>query len=214
MVRCFFSAVACLLVRHVASLEAPQSYAGAAMHSYAAPMEYEQNLWEIPPPPESSAVLRPFRLATQQSVAVVYALMAWRATSMVERSRQFGTPLGWAGKPCFVANAAGCYLATRGANKNKMVLKSVLGLNIFVETLAFVVSLLNALFGTSASELPSEAHAINAVCAFWMSLISVTCARSKWIASLPTARRHPPSSTSPYGGAGPYYGTPPHVPQG
>ncbi|KAH8046496.1 hypothetical protein JL720_16357 [Aureococcus anophagefferens] len=167
------------------ALDAP---APPASHPYAPPPPYyaeaqpayAQNLWEIPPPPDARVALRPFRLATKQSVAFVYGLMAWRATSLSKR-RRFARPRA-AAKPLFAMNAAGCLIAARGAQKRKVALKAMLGVDV-------------ALRGSrsrswrtrsSGRRRPSpDAHGLNALCAFWMGLICYTCSRSKWIASLP-----------------------------
>ena len=117
------------------ALDAP---APPASHPYAPPPPYyaeaqpayAQNLWEIPPPPDARVALRPFRLATKQSVAFVYGLMAWRATSLAERAAAFGTPGAPLAKPLFAMNAAGCLIAARGAQKRKVALKAMLGVDV------------------------------------------------------------------------------------
>ena len=188
------------------ALDAP---APPASHPYAPPPPYyaeaqpayAQNLWEIPPPPDARVALRPFRLATKQSVAFVYGLMAWRATSLAERAAAFGTPGAPLAKPLFAMNVAGCFLAARGAQKRKVALKAMLGVDVALEGLAAVVSLANALF-PGAGGLSPDAHGLNARCAFWMGLICYTCSRSKWIASLPPPRPRGANDPSlrPYGG--------------
>ena len=188
------------MMRSVAALDTPQAYAVAPQQYYAQP-QYAENLWEIPPPPEARVALRPFRLATQSSVTFVYALIAWRSTSLGARAAQFGTPLGFLGKPLFLLNAAGGVVAARGASKHKKLLKAILGLDLGLEALTFAVSLLNALF-PSGSRLSPDAHGLNALCAFWMGLICYTCSRSKWIASLPPPRPRGANDPAlrPYGG--------------
>ena len=196
------------MTRSVAALDTPQAYAVAPQQCYAQP-QYAENLWEIPPPPEARVALRPFRLATQSSVTFVYALIAWRSTSLGVRAAQFGTPLGFLGKPLFLLNAAGGVVAARGASKHKKLLKAILGLDLGLEALTFAVSLLNALF-PSGSRLSPDAHGLNALCAFWMGLICYTCSRSKWIASLPVGRKTAANpGLNPYGGPAPYGAPPP-----
>jgi len=193
------------------ALDAPQKYVARAQYQYPPP-QYEQpaNLWDEPAP-QDRAVLRPFRLATQQSVAIVYALMAWRFTTLGARARAFSTPLvGGLEKPYFVANVACAGLAARAATKHKRLLKAVLGCNVGLEALVFATSVLTSLFPGPGGGAPPEGHAVNALCAFWMCLINVTCARSKWIASLPA--RAPASATAPYGSIHQPSGYPPPPP--
>ena len=196
------------------ALDAP---APPASHPYAPPPPYyaeaqpayAQNLWEIPPPPDARVALRPFRLATKQSVAFVYGLMAWRATSLAERAAAFGTPGAPLAKPLFAMNAAGCLIAARGAQKRKVALKAMLGVDVALEGLAAIVSLANALFPGAGGPSP-DAHGLNALCAFWMGLICYTCSRSKWIASLPVGRKTAANpGLNPYGGPAPYGAPPP-----
>lgn len=72
---------------------------------------YDENLWDVPPPPDAVAVLRPFRIATRGSAAFTFGLAAFRATSLADRARllQLG-PLGALAKPSFGLNAAAAAL--------------------------------------------------------------------------------------------------------
>ena len=73
----------------------------------------EMNLWDVPPPPDMKVNLRPFRLATRGTVTAVFFCLAWRATSLAERARDYQAPLGWLAKPFFVANVGAAMLAAR-----------------------------------------------------------------------------------------------------
>ena len=97
--------------------------------------------------------------------------------------------------------AAGCVIAARGAQKRKVALKAMLGVDVALEGLAAIVSLANALFPGAGGPSP-DAHGLNALCAFWMGLICYTCSRSKWIASLPPPRPRGANDPAlrPYGG--------------
>ena len=141
--------------------------------------------------------LRPFRLATRGTVTAVFFCLAWRATSLAERARDYQAPLGWLAKPFFVANVGAAMLAARQANRQKVLLKGVLHADVALEGLTLASSALRAGFPSSDQLLPADVHVVNALCAFWVGLVALSCSRSKWI-ELP-----PPSSRgSQYGYAG------------
>ena len=157
----------------------------------------EMNLWDVPPPPDMKVNLRPFRLATRGTVTAVFFCLAWRATSLAERARDYQAPLGWLAKPFFVANVGAAMLAARHANRQKVLLKGVLHADVALEGLTLASSALRAGFPSSDQLLPADVHVVNALCAFWVGLVALSCSRSKWI-ELP-----PPSSRgSQYGYAG------------
>mgnify|MGYP007005053928 FL=1 len=153
--------------------------------------------WDVPPPPDMKVNLRPFRLATRGTVTAVFFCLAWRATSLAERARDYQAPLGWLAKPFFVANVAAAMLAARQANRQKVLLKGVLHADVVLEGLTLGSSALRAGFPSSDQLLPADVHVVNALCAFWVGLVALSCSRSKWI-ELP-----PPSARgSQYGYAG------------
>ena len=82
----------------------------------------EMNLWDVPPPPDMKVNLRPFRLATRGTVTAVFFCLAWRATSLAERARDYQAPLGWLAKPFFVANVAAAMLAWRAARARRRLM--------------------------------------------------------------------------------------------
>ena len=149
----------------------------------------EMNLWDVPPPPDMKVNLRPFRLATRGTVTAVFFCLAWRATSLAERARDYQAPLGWLAKPFFVANVAAAMLAARHANRQKVLLKGVLHADVALEGLTLASSALRAGFPSSDQLLPADVHVVNALCAFWVGLVALSCSRSKWIELPPPSAR-------------------------
>ena len=149
----------------------------------------EMNLWDVPPPPDMKVNLRPFRLATRGTVTAVFFCLAWRATSLAERARDYQAPLGWLAKPFFVANVGAAMLAARQANRQKVLLKGVLHADVALEGLTLASSALRAGFPSSDQLLPADVHVVNALCAFWVGLVALSCSRSKWIELPPPAAR-------------------------
>ena len=149
----------------------------------------EMNLWDVPPPPDMKVNLRPFRLATRGTVTAVFFCLAWRATSLAERARDYQAPLGWLAKPFFVANVGAAMLAARQANRQKVLLKGVLHADVVLEGLTLASSALRAGFPSSDQLLPADVHVVNALCAFWVGLVALSCSRSKWIELPPPAAR-------------------------
>uniref|UniRef100_A0A7S4A6F9 DUF4149 domain-containing protein n=1 Tax=Pelagomonas calceolata TaxID=35677 RepID=A0A7S4A6F9_9STRA len=149
----------------------------------------EMNLWDVPPPPDMKVNLRPFRLATRGTVTAVFFCLAWRATSLAERARDYQAPLGWLAKPFFVANVGAAMLAARHANRQKVLLKGVLHADVALEGLTLASSALRAGFPSSDQLLPADVHVVNALCAFWVGLVALSCSRSKWIELPPPAAR-------------------------
>ena len=149
----------------------------------------EMNLWDVPPPPDMKVNLRPFRLATRGTVTAVFFCLAWRATSLAERARDYQAPLGWLAKAFFVANVGAAMLAARQANRQKVLLKGVLHADVALEGLTLVSSALRAGFPSSDQLLPADVHVVNALCAFWVGLVALSCSRSKWIELPPPAAR-------------------------
>ena len=149
----------------------------------------EMNLWDVPPPPDMKVNLRPFRLATRGTVTAVFFCLAWRATSLAERARDYQAPLGWLAKPFFVANVGAAMLAARQANRQKVLLKGVLHADVVLEGLTLGSSALRAGFPSSDQLLPADVHVVNALCAFWVGLVALSCSRSKWIELPPPAAR-------------------------
>ena len=133
--------------------------------------------------------LRPFRLATRGTVTAVFFCLAWRATSLAERARDYQAPLGWLAKPFFVANVGAAMLAARQANRQKVLLKGVLHADVALEGLTLFSSALRAGFPSSDQLLPADVHVVNALCAFWVGLVALSCSRSKWIELPPPAAR-------------------------
>ena len=159
----------------------------------------EMNLWDVPPPPDMKVNLRPFRLATRGTVTAVFFCLAWRATSLAERARDYQAPLGWLAKPFFVANVGAAMLAARHANRQKVLLKGVLHADVALEGLTLASSALRAGFPSSDQLLPADVHVVNALCAFWVGLVALSCSRSKWIELPPPAAR---ASQYGYSGGG------------
>ena len=149
----------------------------------------DMNLWDVPPPPDMKVNLRPFRLATRGTVTAVFFCLAWRATSLAERARDYQAPLGWLAKPFFVANVGAAMLAARHANRQKVLLKGVLHADVALEGLTLASSALRAGFPSSDQLLPADVHVVNALCAFWVGLVALSCSRSKWIELPPPAAR-------------------------
>jgi len=149
----------------------------------------EMNLWDVPPPPDMKVNLRPFRLATRGTVTAVFFCLAWRATSLAERARDYQAPLGWLAKPFFVANVGAAMLAARQANRQKVLLKGVLHADVALEGLTLASSALRAGFPSSDQLLPADVHVVNALCAFWVGLVALSCSRSKWIELPPPSAR-------------------------
>ena len=149
----------------------------------------EMNLWDVPPPPDMKVNLRPFRLATRGTVTAVFFCLAWRATSLAERARDYQAPLGGLAKPFFVANVGAAMLAARHANRQKVLLKGVLHADVALEGLTLASSALRAGFPSSDQLLPADVHVVNALCAFWVGLVALSCSRSKWIELPPPAAR-------------------------
>ena len=160
----------------------------------------EMNLWDVPPPPDMKVNLRPFRLATRGTVTAVFFCLAWRATSLAERARDYQAPLGWLAKPFFVANVGAAMLAARQANRQEVLLKGVLHADVALEGLTLASSALRAGFPSSDQLLPADVHVVNALCAFWVGLVALSCSRSKWIELPPPAARG--SSQYGYSGGG------------
>ena len=158
----------------------------------------DMNLWDVPPPPDMKVNLRPFRLATRGTVTCVFLCLAWRATSLAERARDYQAPLAFLAKPFFVANVGAAALAPHHANRQKVLLKSVLHADVALEGLTLVNSALRAGFPSAGQRLPTDVHVVNALCAFWVGLVAVSCSRSKWIELPPPASRAP--GTVHYGG--------------
>ena len=144
--------------------------------------------------------LRPFRLATRGTVTAVFFCLAWRATSLAERARDYQAPLGWLAKPFFVANVGAAMLAARHANRQKVLLKGVLHADVALEGLTLASSALRAGFPSSDQLLPADVHVVNALCAFWVGLVALSCSRSKWIELPPPSARG--SSQYGYSGGG------------
>ena len=159
----------------------------------------EMNLWDVPPPPDMKVNLRPFRLATRGTVTAVFFCLAWRATSLAERARDYQAPLGWLAKPFFVANVGAAMLAARHANRQKVLLKGVLHADVALEGLTLAGSALRAGFPSSDQLLPADVHVVNALCAFWVGLVAMSCSRSKWIELPPPSAR---ASQYGYSGGG------------
>ena len=143
----------------------------------------------MPPPPDMKVNLRPFRLATRGTVTAVFFCLAWRATSLAERARDYQAPLGWLAKPFFVANVGAAMLAARQANRQKVLLKGVLHADVVLEGLTLASSALRAGFPSSDQLLPADVHVVNALCAFWVGLVALSCSRSKWIELPPPSAR-------------------------
>jgi len=122
---------------------------------------YDENLWDVPPPPDAVAVLRPFRIATRGSAAFTFGLAAFRATSLADRARllQLG-PLGALAKPSFGLNAAAAALVAAD-RAPKVAAKALLYGNVVLEAMAGAGSLARAAFPTSGQLLPADAHLAN-----------------------------------------------------
>ena len=137
---------ALLLLRlHAAGASQP----GQPPQPYTTAYPAEMNLWDVPPPPDMKVNLRPFRLATRGTVTAVFFCLAWRATSLAERARDYQAPLGWLAKPFFVANVGAAMLAARHANRQKVLLKGVLHADVALEGLTLASSALRAGFPSS-----------------------------------------------------------------
>ena len=188
------SALLLLRLRLVSGSQPPQP------PPYTTAYPAEMNLWDVPPPPDMKVNLRPFRLATRGTVTAVFFCLAWRATSLAERARDYQAPLGWLAKPFFVANVAAAMLAARQANRQKVLLKGVLHADVVLEGLTLGSSALRAGFPSSDQLLPADVHVVNALCAFWVGLVALSCSRSKWIELPPPAARG--SSQYGYSGGG------------
>ena len=186
----YLSALLLLRLRLVGGSQPPQP------PPYTTAYPAEMNLWDVPPPPDMKVNLRPFRLATRGTVTAVFFCLAWRATSLAERARDYQAPLGWLAKPFFVANVGAAMLAARHANRQKVLLKGVLHADVALEGLTLASSALRAGFPSSDQLLPADVHVVNALCAFWVGLVALSCSRSKWI-ELP-----PPARGSQYGYSG------------
>ena len=179
---------ALLLLRlHAAGASQPPQPPQPPPYTTAYPAE--MNLWDVPPPPDMKVNLRPFRLATRGTVTAVFFCLAWRATSLAERARDYQAPLGWLAKPFFVANVAAAMLAARQANRQKVLLKGVLHADVALEGLTLASSALRAGFPSSDQLLPADVHVVNALCAFWVGLVALSCSRSKWIELPPPSAR-------------------------
>lgn len=179
---------ALLLLRlHAAGASQPPQPPQPPPYTTAYPAE--MNLWDVPPPPDMKVNLRPFRLATRGTVTAVFFCLAWRATSLAERARDYQAPLGWLAKPFFVANVGAAMLAARQANRQKVLLKGVLHADVALEGLTLASSALRAGFPSSDQLLPADVHVVNALCAFWVGLVALSCSRSKWIELPPPAAR-------------------------
>ena len=179
---------ALLLLRlHAAGASQPPQPPQPPPYTTAYPAE--MNLWDVPPPPDMKVNLRPFRLATRGTVTAVFFCLAWRATSLAERARDYQAPLGWLAKPFFVANVGAAMLAARQANRQKVLLKGVLHADVVLEGLTLASSALRAGFPSSDQLLPADVHVVNALCAFWVGLVALSCSRSKWIELPPPAAR-------------------------
>ena len=159
----------------------------ATPHTHA--IDANAHRWDVPPPPDMKVNLRPFRLATRGTVTAVFFCLAWRATSLAERARDYQAPLGWLAKPFFVANVGAAMLAARHANRQKVLLKGVLHADVALEGLTLASSALRAGFPSSDQLLPADVHVVNALCAFWVGLVALSCSRSKWIELPPPAAR-------------------------
>ena len=177
------SALLLLRLRIVSGSQPPQP------PPYTTAYPAEMNLWDVPPPPDMKVNLRPFRLATRGTVTAVFFCLAWRATSLAERARDYQAPLGWLAKPFFVANVGAAMLAARHANRQKVLLKGVLHADVALEGLTLASSALRAGFPSSDQLLPAEVHVVNALCAFWVGLVALSCSRSKWIELPPPSAR-------------------------
>ena len=159
----------------------------ATPHTHA--IDANAHRWDVPPPPDMKVNLRPFRLATRGTVTAVFFCLAWRATSLAERARDYQAPLGWLAKPFFVANVGAAMLAARQANRQKVLLKGVLHADVVLEGVTLLSSALRAGFPSSNQLLPADVHVVNALCAFWVGLVALSCSRSKWIELPPPAAR-------------------------
>ena len=177
------SALLLLRLRIVSGSQPPQP------PPYTTAYPAEMNLWDVPPPPDMKVNLRPFRLATRGTVTAVFFCLAWRATSLAERARDYQAPLGWLAKPFFVANVGAAMLAARHANRQKVLLKGVLHADVALEGLTLASSALRAGFPSSDQLLPADVHVVNALCAFWVGLVALSCSRSKWIELPPPSAR-------------------------
>ena len=180
----YLSALLLLLRLHAAGASQPPQ-----PPPYTTAYPAEMNLWDVPPPPDMKVNLRPFRLATRGTVTAVFFCLAWRATSLAERARDYQAPLGWLAKPFFVANVGAAMLAARHANRQKVLLKGVLHADVALEGLTLASSALRAGFPSSDQLLPADVHVVNALCAFWVGLVALSCSRSKWIELPPPSAR-------------------------
>ena len=68
-----------------------------------------------------------------------------------------------------------------------------------LEGLTLASSALRAGFPSSDQLLPADVHVVNALCAFWVGLVALSCSRSKWIELPPPAAR---ASQYGYSGGG------------
>ena len=120
--------------------------------------------------------LRPFRLATRGTVTAVFFCLAWRATSLAERARDYQAPLGWLAKPFFVANVGAARLAARHANRQKVLLKGVLHADVALEGRRSRAARSGGLPRRTGRRPTSTSRALRHR---WAS--SLSCSRSKWI---------------------------------
>ena len=61
--------------------------------------------------------------------------------------------------------------------------------DVALEGLTLFSSALRAGFPSSNQLLPADVHVVNALCAFWVGLVALSCSRSKWIELPPPAAR-------------------------
>lgn len=150
------------------------------------------------PPPSTSQIaaaspraparvpIRRFRVATTQTVVIIFGCFAWRASHLAERAAAgLSAPGARARRGIVAVNVAGAVVAACRASRHKRLLKSILGADLALE----VVTLLGALLcfvRPDASQLPWQVHGLTAMHSAWLALIAAGCARSRWITSVPT----------------------------
>ncbi|KAJ1457284.1 hypothetical protein M885DRAFT_515772 [Pelagophyceae sp. CCMP2097] len=112
-----------------------------------------------------------FRVATTGSVSLIFALLTWRHGSKALEATQspYRTLL-------HCTNLAAAGLALHGARRHKIVLKTILLIDLAVEGL----SLAQMAYKLLANNKPVELH--NLLAAVWFGALALTCVRARWIA--------------------------------
>mmetsp|Transcript_6291 Transcript_6291/g.8828 ORF Transcript_6291/g.8828 Transcript_6291/m.8828 type:complete len:230 (-) Transcript_6291:1126-1815(-) len=153
---------------------------------------WDSNAYQVAPASSTlkvKPVVRPFRIVTTASVAVVYALLAWRAATMRDRLLlNMGQPSAHsrAANCLVIANGASCFIASARAQAHKRMLKLVLAIDFTLEVYILSISILRSF---SAQRDRTDLSLPAGLSAFWYALIIISVLRSNWISSLPDSRK-------------------------